>query len=138
MTERTQVQKELENYQISSSNLEKAIEIILSYCLQLAELWRNAEFYKRLKLQNMMFPKGIQYDFKKQVFRTAKTNIFFKVIPLLSGEMRHKKSGANTNFSNHSALVIVPGFEPGTYSLEGCCSIQLSYGTLKIVPDVRS
>ena len=25
--------------------------------------------------------------------------------------------------------VIPPGFEPGTHSLEGCCSIQLSYGT---------
>ena len=26
-------------------------------------------------------------------------------------------------------MVIPPGFEPGTHSLEGCCSIQLSYGT---------
>ena len=25
--------------------------------------------------------------------------------------------------------MIPPGFEPGTHSLEGCCSIQLSYGT---------
>lgn len=25
--------------------------------------------------------------------------------------------------------VIQPGFEPGTDSLEGCCSIQLSYWT---------
>ena len=26
--------------------------------------------------------------------------------------------------------VIPPGFEPGTHSLEGCCSIQLSYRTI--------
>ena len=26
-------------------------------------------------------------------------------------------------------LVIPLGFEPKTHSLEGCCSIQLSYGT---------
>ena len=26
-------------------------------------------------------------------------------------------------------FVIRPGFEPGTHSLEGCCSIQLSYRT---------
>ena len=26
-------------------------------------------------------------------------------------------------------VVILPGFEPGTHSLEGCCSVQLSYGT---------
>ncbi len=29
--------------------------------------------------------------------------------------------------------VIPPGFEPGTHSLEGCCSIQLSYGTIIII-----
>ncbi len=29
-------------------------------------------------------------------------------------------------------LVIPPGFEPGTHSLEGCCSIQLSYGTVPL------
>ena len=28
--------------------------------------------------------------------------------------------------------VIPSGFEPETHSLEGCCSIQLSYGTSKI------
>ena len=29
----------------------------------------------------------------------------------------------------HSLLVIRRGFEPRTHSLEGCCSIQLSYQT---------
>ena len=29
----------------------------------------------------------------------------------------------------HSLLVIRSGFEPETHSLEGCCSIQLSYQT---------
>ncbi len=28
-------------------------------------------------------------------------------------------------------FVVIPlGFEPKTHSLEGCCSIQLSYGTI--------
>ena len=30
--------------------------------------------------------------------------------------------------------VIPPGFEPGTHSLEGCCSIQLSYRTKPVRP----
>ena len=29
-------------------------------------------------------------------------------------------------------FVIPAGFEPTTHSLEGCCSIQLSYGTIDI------
>ena len=30
-------------------------------------------------------------------------------------------------------FVIPSGFEPETHSLEGCCSIQLSYGTSLII-----
>ena len=42
-----------------------------------------------------------------------------------------KKNDANSFFYNKLAsFVIPPGFEPGTHSLEGCCSIQLSYGTM--------
>ena len=31
-----------------------------------------------------------------------------------------------------SFFVIPPRFERGTHSLEGCCSIQLSYGTILV------
>ena len=34
--------------------------------------------------------------------------------------------------------VIPAGFEPTTHSLEGCCSIQLSYGTLPILGFIKS
>ena len=34
---------------------------------------------------------------------------------------------------NWSCFFVIPsGFEPETHSLEGCCSIQLSYGTILI------
>ncbi len=33
-------------------------------------------------------------------------------------------------FKNYFAFACPAGFEPATYSLEGCCSIQLSYGHL--------
>ena len=32
------------------------------------------------------------------------------------------------------SIVIPAGFEPTTHSLEGCCSIQLSYGTITLSP----
>ena len=34
------------------------------------------------------------------------------------------------------SFVIPAGFEPTTHSLEGCCSIQLSYGTIDILCDL--
>ena len=40
-------------------------------------------------------------------------------------------STSNTSFVIALALLVIPlGLEPKTYSLEGCCSIQLSYGTI--------
>ena len=35
-------------------------------------------------------------------------------------------------------LVAPEGFEPSTHSLEGCCSIQLSYGTIPFEKGVQS
>ena len=42
----------------------------------------------------------------------------------------HKKAGSPAGRTPNSELSVIPsGFEPETHSLEGCCSIQLSYGT---------
>ena len=35
-------------------------------------------------------------------------------------------------FAGTLSQVIPLGFEPKTHSLEGCCSIQLSYGTIVV------
>ncbi len=39
------------------------------------------------------------------------------------------KSGVSANFTTSATIRMVrpSGFEPETYGLEGCCSIQLSY-----------
>ena len=45
----------------------------------------------------------------------------------------NKKTSTKLALDTRSLIpvsVIPPGLEPGTYSLEGCCSIQLSYGTI--------
>ena len=42
----------------------------------------------------------------------------------------HKKTTEQNALSLPFAEVIPAGFEPTTHSLEGCCSIQLSYGTI--------
>ena len=41
----------------------------------------------------------------------------------------HQEFMAQKKSQNNLRLVIPSGFEPETHSLEGCCSIQLSYGT---------
>ena len=54
------------------------------------------------------------------------------VIPLffLGGERGGKnKVGKSLDFLTFGGLVIRLGLKPRTHSLEGCCSIQLSYRT---------
>ena len=41
-------------------------------------------------------------------------------------------------FFANSFFVIPAGFEPTTHSLEGCCSIQLSYETIKSGAKLRN
>ncbi len=41
------------------------------------------------------------------------------------------KKAVNPFIINRLTTFVIPlGFEPKTHSLEGCCSIQLSYGTM--------
>ena len=48
---------------------------------------------------------------------------------------KHKKEKREYN-RLHSLHVIEEGFEPSTHSLEGCCSIQLSYPTRPPIPNM--
>ena len=45
------------------------------------------------------------------------------------GEARKNKVGKSLDFLTFGGLVIRLGLKPRTHSLEGCCSIQLSYRT---------
>ena len=58
------------------------------------------------------------------------------VHPAPYGEPR--TAGPGSNIVWRFALFVIPlGFEPKTHSLEGCCSIQLSYGTIPAKGDCK-
>ena len=46
----------------------------------------------------------------------------------LSTEILRLKSKENDPGNDRLEMARPPGLEPGTYSLEGCCTIQLCYG----------
>ena len=62
----------------------------------------------------------------------AQDSFFARHRPLqeraFDGAAQHEKS-AQHSLSAFALVVIRLGFEPKTHSLEGCCSIQLSYRT---------
>ncbi len=55
---------------------------------------------------------------------------FHCCMEICGGDKKEKwQPVAINHFQNETQNVIPLGFEPKTHSLEGCCSIQLSYGT---------
>ena len=76
---------------------------------------------------------GLSYERTKKRVLLSQNCFFVHQLPLreraLDGSLAHKKS-ATSWLRFFDSFVIRTGFEPVTHSLEGCCSIQLSYRTI--------
>jgi site-specific DNA recombinase len=82
---------------------------------------------QKRKLVGSIFPQKFEFENKK--IRTADLNpILLKISSVHGGLQRSKRKG-QTKKHDLSSMVTAKGFEPGTYSLEVSCSIQLSYAT---------
>ena len=58
------------------------------------------------------------------------TGTFFDLAMISKGWRTLERRLPTTSETDLSSCKVIPlGFEPKTHSLEGCCSIQLSYGT---------
>jgi len=68
------LESNLFNSSISSSNLEKAIKKALRVASNLNELWTSGDLTQKKKLQNLVFPSGIGYDKLNGEVRTKKVN----------------------------------------------------------------
>ncbi len=119
----------LSNHSFDSSNLKKSISLALKYALNLPSLWSSGDLETKRKLQYMVFPDGLGYDFKNKRVQTFRVNSIFAQIAWLSDKLEVNKNGNFQNNIENSRLVIAVGFEPTTACLEGRCSIQLSYAT---------
>ena len=126
-SEEKKLESNLFNSTISSSNLQIAIDKALKMSSNLSELWSSGDLTQKKKIQRLVFPSGIGYDKLKGKVQTKRVNSIFSSIPLLLKDLAKTKSGEPVNFNQFSARVSPSGFEPETASLEGRCSIQLSY-----------
>jgi len=78
-------------------------------------MWRNSTYIRKQRIQNLLFPEGINYSRKNDDYRTSKINLLFSVIPYLTGLAEEKKKG-DFNFSTEIPTWVVPlGIEPSTY-----------------------
>ena len=75
------------------SNLEKAVDKCMRIALDLPSMWRNSTYIRKQRIQNLLFPEGINYSRKNDDYRTMKINLLFSVIPYLTGLAAGKKMG---------------------------------------------
>ena len=116
-----------ENTLVESSNLEKCINYAIELCSKPSAAWEYGDVEKKKRLQKIIFPDGITISKQNKGVLTSRLNSFFVPIAMVVKALGKIKNGQSISFDKLSVLVSQKGFEPLTASLEGRCSIQLSY-----------
>ncbi len=103
--ERLLVSTELTEYENINSNLESRLKRYVQLLSNLSLLWTSNKYRGKLEIQELIFPKGIEYDRKKEGFRTPEINQVALVMSQLSKGIEENKKADSCNFNNLSALV---------------------------------
>jgi site-specific DNA recombinase len=109
-----QIETELDSSKIQLSNLQKSAEMCLDLALKLPSTWKNANFSRKQRIQNLVFPEGIFYDRKKDDYRTSRINLLFSAIPYLTGLVEAYKNGDLDILAKIPTWVVPLGLEPRT------------------------
>jgi site-specific DNA recombinase len=108
-----------------TTNIEPLWDKAISNISQLDVLYERGTLTQKRKIIGSMFPEKLTFDGFQ--YRTTRVNEALILMLLIGNKIRDKKNGTNPSFLDLSHKVTQSGIEPETYSLEGCCSIQLSY-----------
>ena len=82
--EKVDLESNLLNSTISSSNLQKAINSALDMSTNLTDRWTCGDLSQKKKIQNLVFPSGLSYDKSNGKVRTTIVNSIFSCIPDIS------------------------------------------------------
>ena len=113
--EKQQISIQLENSDMSFSNLTEYAELSLTTASNLLKMWDLGSYTVKENLQYMVFPEGILYDRQNDLFRTKRVNAVLQLIACLSSSSAINKKGQNSNKTALSNWAPPPGLEPGTY-----------------------
>ncbi len=105
ITEINDFEAKMLNPEISSSNLEKAINKALKISSNLNELWGSGNLEQKRNLQQLLFPSGLGYDKQNDRVQTTRVNSLFSATPLMTRDLMKIKSGELVNFNQFSARV---------------------------------
>ncbi len=110
--ELVRTKEELVKSSFDLSNLETAVDKALDYALKLPSLWESGDLEEKRRIQNMVFPSGLVYDFQKGEYRTDEVNSLFSFIPIFTRVSAEKQNGTVDKNYLLSRLVPKTGLEP--------------------------
>ncbi len=115
--EKHEIEAHLTKPEMNASNPEKAIELALHLATKLNTLWDSIDYLQKQKLQNLVFPDGMNYNRKTDQCRTLRVNEAFLSIAELARVLDKIKTDNLDDVSGLSVSVGVDGFEPPTLCL---------------------
>ena len=96
------------------SNLNDYLDTALQLSAKLATVWASSPVSVKEKLQDIVFPAGVHYNRKNEVFRTEKVNEVFSLIASLNSNTGGNEKGQTNIKVDLSNQVGKTGFEPAT------------------------
>ena len=110
--EKKKFEGELENCEIDLSNSDLIVDKCIALAVKLPSAWRSSDYDRKQKLQKALFPDGIRYDRKNNIYRTARMNEVFELIHCISNELDAKENGTFDFYLEKSRSVPGTGVEP--------------------------
>lgn len=107
--EKLQTENLLTQTPADSSNLKQCFDLTVHFSLKLNTGWDLAGFSQKEKLQKLVFPSGIYYDFKNEAFRTTQVNEWFSCIPRLNRISENDPNKKGSISAALSCLVALSG-----------------------------
>lgn len=103
-TDKQRVENEIQTLESLQTITEADIDSGLDNLESTNKQWEKLPVEHKVKFQNMMFPRGIEYDFETGLFRTIELNTIYRLVGSKKG----------TEVPSKSDLVAGAGLEPAT------------------------
>ncbi len=113
--EALEIHKKLEKSSTQVSNLDRCVDTVLNYTLNLPEMWASGGYKEKQELQYLVFPKGIYYNKPNNECRTMELRSPFLWIAQLSQASSGNKVGIPELNLSYSNMVDSEGIEPSAH-----------------------
>lgn len=88
--QKDEIEQNLERYQNKLSNFDRYTTKVLKMSCKLGDLWQKGDARICQKLQNLVFPRGIEWDDKNDDYRTFSENEVFRLFRKISTTYKYE------------------------------------------------